>query len=414
MDTKSARYAEFFLVAALFVLAALARWAGWRVQTHDMEIFFQWYHQLKAAGGWRGIDQEIGNYNAPFSYVIAVVTYLPGPLVLRFKAIFVVFDVLLAFFAYKIVALRWPSSRVPIAAALLMALMPTVVVNASFWGQIDAMWAAPALAGLYYLLRGKPWWGVALFGAALSMKPQAIFIFPLLALLVLAGRLPWRTLLAAPAAYLLLDLPALIMGRDPVELLTIYSLDRQSHWVNQLTFNAPSVWAFVPALNRGADIKPVGNIMALAAVVAVIYVLIVRRLELTRERIVTVAALFSILVPFLLPGMHERYFFLADVMTLVLAVFRPKLWFVPVLVQASSMLCYEPYLFGRGPLMLPLSFAAALMLAALLVIGYTLFREAFPPAGPSPVQTSAAAAVPAQRQPADTSTRLADDVTVVG
>jgi Gpi18-like mannosyltransferase len=335
---------------------------------------------------------------------VALVGVLPGPLILRFKVIFVVFDVVLAFFTYKIAALRWPSSRVPMAAALVVALLPTVVVNASFWGQIDSMWAAPALGGVYFLLRGNPWWGVALCAVSLSIKPQGVFIFPLLALLVLAGRIPWRTLLAVPPVYLALDLPALIAGRDPVELLTIYSLDRQSHWVHELTFNAPSIWAFVPASTRLGELKSIGNILAVAAVVGVIYVLIVRRLELTRERIVTAAALFSIMVPFLLPGMHERYFFLADVMTLVLAVFRPKLWFVPLLVQAASFLSYGPYLFGQGPQKLPLTFAAALMLAALLVIGYVLFREAFAPTGRSvdePAHQAPPAVLPAPRKPAD-------------
>jgi Gpi18-like mannosyltransferase len=405
-DPRSIRYAEFLLVGVLIALAVLARWEGWRVKTGDMEIFFQWYHQLKAAGGWRGIDQEIGNYNAPFSYIMALITLLPGPLILKFKAIFVVFDVVLAFFTYKISALRWPNSRVPIAAALIVVLLPTVVVNASFWGQIDAMWAAPALGAVYFLLRGNPWWGVGLCGFAVAIKPQGIFVFPLLALLVLAGRIPWRALLAAPAVYLALDLPALIAGRDPVELLSVYSLDRQSHWVNGLTFNAPSIWAIMPASTRMQDIKSVGNVLAIAAVVGVIYVLIVRRLELTPARIVTAAALFSILMPFLLPGMHERYFFLADVMTLVLAIYRPKLWYVPVLVQSGSMLAYEHYLFRRGPLTLPLSIAAMLILAALLVTGYALFREAFAPREDhhTPDEPAPTSGVPAPRQPDATET----------
>jgi Gpi18-like mannosyltransferase len=280
------------------------------------------------------------------------------------------------------------------------------------------MWAAPALAGVYFLLRGNPWWGVAMCAVSLSIKPQGVFIFPLLALLVLAARLRWRTLLAVPAVYLLIDLPALIAGRDPVELLTIYSLDRQSHWITSLTYNAPSIWAFVPTSTRAADIKPVGNILAVAAVVGVIYVLIVRRLELTRERIVTAAALFSILVPFLLPGMHERYFFLADVMTLVLAVYRPKLWFVPLMVQAASFLSYEPYLFTRGRLTLPLSFAAALMLAAIVVIGYALLRDAFAPVDPHQVEEpepqAQPAVLPSPRKPSDAESETRLDAAMPG
>jgi Gpi18-like mannosyltransferase len=379
-DRKPARHAELLLVAALVLLAVLARWAGGREKTNDMNIFFQWYNQLKAAGGWRGLDQPIGNYNAPFSYLLVLVMHLPGPLILKMKAVFVTGDVVLAFFTYRITALRWPASRVPTAAALVVVLFPTVVLNASYLGQIDAMWAAPALGGVYYLLRGKPWWGAALCGAALAIKPQAMFIFPLLLLLVLAGKIRFRTLLAAPAAFLALDLPALLLGRSPIDLLTIYDLGRQAHNVDRLTFGAPSIWTFIPATHRIDSLRTVGSILAVAVVIGVIYVLVVRMLDLTAERIVTAAALFAILVPFLLPGMHERYFFLADVLTLVLAVYRPRLWFVPLLVELASFLSYLPYLFGWQAPWLPAPVMSTMMLAALITLGYVLMREAFAPA----------------------------------
>jgi Gpi18-like mannosyltransferase len=374
---KPPRYAEPLLVAALVLLAVAARWAGWREKTNDMIIFFQWYDQLKAAGGWHGLDHSIGNYNAPFSYLLVLVMHLPGPLILRMKAVFLAGDVLLAFFTYRITALRRPASRVPTAAALVVVLLPTVVLNASFLGQIDALWAAPALGGVYFLLRDKPWWGAVWCGVAFAVKPQAMFIFPLLLLLALAGRIRWRTLLAAPAAFVVLDLPALLLGRSPLDLLTIYDVDRQAHNVRELTFQAPSVWTFIPAVQRVGSLRTVGTIMAAAVVVGVIYVLIVRMLELTAERIATAAALFAILDPFLLPGMHERYFFLADVLTLVLAVYRPRLWFVPVLVEFSSFLSYLPYLFGWKAPWLPQAVPATMMLAALLTVGYVLMREAF-------------------------------------
>jgi hypothetical protein len=36
-----------------------------------------------------------------------------------------------------------------------MALLPTVVVNASLYGQMDAMWASFALGGVYLPARGR-------------------------------------------------------------------------------------------------------------------------------------------------------------------------------------------------------------------------------------------------------------------
>ena len=369
--------AELLLIGVLVVLALAVRWAGRHEITPDMRIFYVWYGKLDKAGGFAGLRQEIGNYNAPFLYLFAVLTYLPGSTLIKIKLTWFLFDVLLVYFTYRIVALRWDGWRIPTLAALVMAFLPTVVVNSSFYGQCDAIWGAFALGGLYFLLRGRQWWGVALFTVALAFKPQAIFIFPVLLLLVLAGRLRWRTLLAVPVVYIALDLPAIIAGRDPVELLTLYSPSRQSQYVPALTSNAASMWAFVPVTTRLDTLKTLGYVFAAILVIGVIYTLIASRVRLGPKRIVTAAALFVALVPFVLPGMHERYFYLADVLTVVLAFYRPRLWFVPLIVQAASLLSYLPFLFwntSHGPLV-GLKVLATMMLAAVLITGYALLND---------------------------------------
>ena len=377
---------EILLLAALVLLAVLVRYAGRHEVTPDMRIFYVWSDKLRAAGGFRGLDQEIGNYNAPFLYLLALTLYLPGATLIKIKMVWVVFDVLLAFFTYKIVALRRPGWRVPAIAALIMVFLPTVVINASFYGQTDAMWASFALGGVYFLLKDKPWWAVSMCTVALAFKPQGIFIFPLLGLLVLLGRLPWKSLLAVPAVYLALDLPAILLGRDPVELLTLYNPARQANFVPGLNSNSPSVFALLPVSTRIESLRTIGYVLTLALILGLYYVFVVRRARLGRDQIVTAAMVFVLLMPYFLPGMHERYFYLADVMALVLAFYRPRLWPVVLLVQAASFLAYQPFLFGRGKENLPL--LALLMLAALLITTYTLLTDPVDRAGPAPEPAS--------------------------
>ncbi|BFU42956.1 hypothetical protein [Krasilnikovia sp. MM14-A1004] len=383
--------AELLLIAILAALALAVRLVGRHEFTPDMRIFAVWYGKLQAAGGLRGLGEPIGNYNAPFLYLLALLTYVPGPLVLKAKALWLVFDALLVFFTYRIVALRHPGWRIPLLAAFVMAFLPTVVINSSFYGQCDAIWGAFGLGGVYYLLRGKPWWGVSLCAVALAFKPQASFLFPLLGLLALAGRLPWRTLLAVPAVLVLLDLPAMLMGRSPVDLLTLYSPARQASWVSALTSSAASVYAFVPVTTRLDAVRALGDVFAAVVVTGVCWILVATRARLDAARIVTAAAFFAMVVPWLLPGMHERYFYLADVLTVVLAFYRPRLWFVPLLVQVASLLSYLPFLFvdtRHGPFV-DLRVLAALMFAALLVTGYALLAD---------VRTAPPLVIPAPRR----------------
>jgi Gpi18-like mannosyltransferase len=394
-----ARPAELILLAGLVAVAVFLRWAARHELTYDMLVFIRWYHELDDGGRISALDRQIGNYNAPYLYLLMLTTYLPGAVILKIKAVYAVFDALLAFFAYKIVAVHRPG-RTAVAAALVVVLLPTVVINASFWGQIDSMWASFTLGSLYFLLRDRQWWAVSSFAVAFAFKPQAIVFLPVLLLCALAGRLRWRTLIAAPAVYLLLDLPAILLGRDPVELLTVYDPGRQSGYApTALSVHAPSIFAFLPedamtdpfyAVDaRVATLRTMGYAFTAALVLGIWYVLVARRVPLTPVCLVTIATMFAVLVPYTLPGMHERYFYLGDVLTVVLACYRPRLWYVALLAQVASLGAYTVPLFGwfhegPSPLMMGL---AVVMGTAVVVLVYTVAHDAV--------------TTPARRPPAD-------------
>jgi Gpi18-like mannosyltransferase len=383
--------AEAVLIAALFAVAVAVRWAGRHEMTYDMLVFLRWYRQLQETGGVHGLKNQVGNYNAPYLYLLVLTTYLPGNAMLKIKVLYTAFDALLAFFTYKIVALGFPGRR-PIGAALVVLLLPTVVVNASFWGQIDSMWASFALGAVYFTLRGRGWWAVSMWAAGFALKPQAIFLLPFLLVAILIGRLRWRTLLAAPVVYLLLDLPAILLGRNPIELLTLYEPSRQAAYTpTGLSVHAPSIFAFLPqsamtdpfysATERVATLTTMGYAFTAAVVLGVCYLLRARRPDLTVPQLLTVAAFFAVQVPYTLPGMHERYFYLGDVLTVVLACYRPRLWYVAVLVQVASLGAYTVPLFGwfhDGPSVLMMGLALV-MGAAVLILGRAVAMEAFSP-----------------------------------
>jgi Gpi18-like mannosyltransferase len=367
---------ERLVLAALVVLAVLVRVVGRDHVTSDLVVFRTWYDELWASGGITGLREPIGNYNAPFLYLLVVAGFLPGATLLKLKAIFVLFDALVVYFMYRIVALRYRGWRIPALAALVTAFLPTVVVNASMYGQCDSIWAAFALGGLYLLLRDRHWWAVAFLATAVAFKPQAVFILPVLLLLVLAGRVRWRVLLGLPAFYLLLDVPAVIAGRDPVELVTVYTnqLDEQGGLIR----SGPSVFQYLP-VTVGADVlRALGYLLAAAVVLGVCYALIATRTELDPTRVVTAGAFFAVAVPFLLPSMHERYFYLADLLTVAVAFHRPRLWYLPMSVQAASALSYLPFLTRGGPQgpFVDARLLSTLMLAALVATGYALLRDA--------------------------------------
>ncbi|MDX6314702.1 MAG: hypothetical protein QOF44_4166, partial [Streptomyces sp.] len=287
-------------------------------------------------------------------------TYLPVPALVGVKAISIAFDLLLAFFVHRIVAQRYGRhSWQPIAAAAVVLFLPTVATNSGWWAQADSIYSSLAVGGFYFVVRRRPWWACVFFGLAVSVKLQAIFIFPLLLVLALCRWLPWRSLLAIPAVYLALDAPALLVGASPSDLLTIYA--RQTDSYQSLTLGAPNIYQFVTATDGSGTLRKAGIVLTALVLLALTAWVVLRRTgqkplrigwrrpELTQNRLVLLAAASVIVVPYLLPSMHERYFYLADVFSVLAAFHLPRrLWYVPVLVQTASFGAYWQYLSTQG------------------------------------------------------------------
>jgi hypothetical protein len=70
--------AEALLLSVLFTVAVLARYAGRGFESSDYTLFLRpWHEQLRAGGGFRAVGRPIGNYYAPYLYLLAASTYLP-------------------------------------------------------------------------------------------------------------------------------------------------------------------------------------------------------------------------------------------------------------------------------------------------------------------------------------------------
>ena len=181
---------------------------------------------------------------------------------------------------------------------------------------------------------------------------QAVFLFPLLLVLALKKWMPWRVLLAVPGVVLLLDVPALLAGAPLGQLLSVYG--EQTNSYPALSLNAPSSYQFLPASADAAVLRPIGVAVTGLVVLVLCLGVLLSRVRLTTAKIVLMGAASAVLVPFLLPSMHERYFYLAEVLTVIAAFSLPRrLWYVPVLVQVASFLAYLHVLFPAGGSMPP-------------------------------------------------------------
>jgi Gpi18-like mannosyltransferase len=337
------------VIAALVTAALAVRLAGRSFESVDYGCFLHpWYQHLAEHGGFRALDDtSFADYNVPYLYLLAALTYLPVSALAGIKAISVAFELLLAFFVHRITALRHPGDRA-VGAAVATLFLPSLIANGAWWGQADSVFTCFGVGGLYFVLRQRPWWACTFFGLALAFKLQAVFFFPFLLVMLLLARVPWRALLAVPAVYLALDVPAVLLGHDPLALLTVYA--RQTGTYQDLTLNAPSVYQFVTLTGHDDLLRRLGILATAMAVLGLTALAVFSRTGLaamrtsgspavlTQRRVVLLATASVLLTPFLLPAMHDRYFYPADVLTLVAAFELPRrLWPLPLLTQLASL-----------------------------------------------------------------------------
>ncbi|MGW0038579.1 hypothetical protein [Gordonia sp. NPDC003376] len=355
--TSRPGWARWTVLAVVVVVGLVVRWQFRDIETMDYQAFLSRWYQTLDTQGFSAFRERFADYNYPYLYLIWTLTALDIPSLIGIKAVSVIFDLVLAFFAYRIVALRTPRFSLRALAFGVMFLLPSVITNSAWWGQADAIYSAFALGGVYFLLRAQrvgithrayvadSVWACVFFGLSVSFKLQAVFVLPVLAWLLLRRRLPWYALAAIPAVFALLDLPAIIAGAPWREAVSVY-LDQTGSY-KQLTLGAANLYQLIPIDGDATWLAHLGIGLAASVIVAFLAWSVWRKPPVTPTTTLVVATASSVLVPFLLPAMHDRYFFTAEVLSVVLAFYLPlRFVIIPVLIQAAAIGVYHSSLSG--------------------------------------------------------------------
>jgi len=152
------------------------------------------------------------NYTPFYSYLLSLFGVLPFGEAVRVKIISVVFDVIMACGIYRIVRRNAGTRFEPRLAFSLTFLLPTVFMNSSWWGQMDAIFTAFLIWAVYFILDRRNLWACLFGGIALGVKFQPIFFAPVLLPLLLLRRLRLRELLNVITGYVATFVPAFFMG----------------------------------------------------------------------------------------------------------------------------------------------------------------------------------------------------------
>jgi Gpi18-like mannosyltransferase len=190
-------------------------------------------------------------------------------------------------------------------------------------------------------MRDQPFLAMISFGISFAFKAQAAFLGPFLLLLIIKRRIPWYYVGIVPLVYGLMMIPAALAGRPVMELVTIYL--GQADRYQMLSMNAPNLYVFIPN-----DLYDIGVSLGLAMTVLVILLWVPfytgKIKEVTTETILLCAFVSVAFMPFFLPKMHDRYFYLADVLSFLVAFYFRHGWRLALGYQVVSGLVYFVFL----------------------------------------------------------------------
>ena len=363
------------VVLIMLPLAFVLRYCCLTYETLDYQDWIKnWIQSLRDAGPWHGLGQEIWscNYNVPYLYFLAVFAKSEIYDLLLVKLLSILFDVLMAWVVMKLVGLFSQSPARRLTAFLGVLWLPTVYLNGALWGQCDVIYAFFAVLSVYLALSDRPGWSVAAIAVSVSFKLQGIFLLPFWMVLLIAKRVKFWQLFLFPLTYVATILPAVFAGRNFLELLTLYFRNTGSIG-DGLNYNSSSVYALLNFDTLPAQAgERIGIVLAFFLCISVFVGMLMRKDDIDNRVLLGVAVLFALGIPFLLPHMHDRYFFIADILTFALAVVSPKTALAPLCVSFGSLLGYHAYLKMRY--LMPMRYGAVAMLAALLITaGYVIF-----------------------------------------
>ena len=243
---------------------------------------------------------------------------------------------------------------------------PTMLMNGGCWAQCDAMFAALTLWGLALLLGVHPVWGCMMWGLAAATKLQAAFLFPLLLVFFMKGKVSIRHLLAGLAAFVLMQAAFLMDGQG---LAAVFG--RYAQQINEMAYEGAGLAdhaAGVYSLMTVASVREfsgMGMYLGFACALLVAFALIHAHADVDADTLLLAGLLLAAGLPLILPQMNARSLYLAGMLAFACAGSARRLAIAGVL-ELISLCSYMEAIFNCT--IIPMNVLSLMAIACATVI----------------------------------------------
>lgn len=343
----------YIYLAVAVVISLAIRYFGLPFVSGDMSTFLiGWYGQIEQLGKIHALNTQVGNYNVLYQTIIAILTYLPGEAIVKYKAVSIIFDYVAAVGVFLLIydKEKKNSKFMAILGAIITVFSPIVFLNSSVWGQCDAIYTSFIILSLVAYKKDKHALCMVFFGLAFAFKLQAIFYLPFY-LFEWFRKKSFSILnfLLVPITMIVVCIPAYINGRGFWGFISPYYYQTGS--CDKMSFNYQSFWTILSdsrekRLEYISTMKVPAVLITFLILLSIMTWLIYRKKELNERGALYLAFLLAFTCVEFLPGMHERYGFGVEILSIVLAFKDKRTIPLSIALNVLTLITYGAELFG--------------------------------------------------------------------
>lgn len=285
----------------------------------------QWVKYMKANGYFYSLKDVFYNYTPLYMYVLALIAKLGVYPLYAIKFLSIFFDYIIAFFCGGIAYQVTKKDITKWLAFAIIPIIPTVILNGAVMAQCDAIYVAFTIGSVYFLFKRKLVVSMIFLGIAFSLKAQAAMVLPFFFIFMLRGGVKWYHFTIVPLVYVVSVLPAWALGRPIISSLLIYRAQASysaNNGIQELVSFFPNIYQWIDKLLNYNSIYGLATMTIITLVSG--YILSQKKYTFTLETWIKLLLLSTIICPFLLPGMHERYMYSGDIVAGLYILLYPR------------------------------------------------------------------------------------------
>lgn len=371
------RYIIIYFLVFISIVSFIIRYLGRSFISVDMQRFLlPWW---AAIPDFNSLSKPVGDYNLIYQSIIAFLHYLPFNPVSAYKVVSCIFDYILAISCGLLVIEFKNKNRLFIFSLVYASVLflPTVFLNSAFWGQADSIYGSFVILSLLFLIRGR--YNIAficlVFGFA--FKLQTVFILPVFCFYYFINKkfsLIKMFLIIISSMYALC-IPGFLFGRSLLEPLEIYLY--QTTYEN-LYRDFPSFWALIAPANSYTYslFKTIGILTTITILASGLVYIYYKKLDISKINLIYLSIWICYTCVIFLPGMHERYAYVIDLLLLSACFCNKNLKFFALISILSSLSRYSIYLFTLD-FKTPFTIFALVYIINYLSFSYMYFNNKF-------------------------------------